>query len=210
MNVANIDEWKRLSFPEKLLYILDSGTQTKIITWLDHGKSFLVVNPDALVRQILCVYFKEVKLSSYDAFEQELHRWGFVKRKLANKEPCTEFRHKKFQRQNKALCKEIRRSLLEANFDGLKRTPNVHGRSLFSHEEVLKDELNRTILEMSSRRRGPSTSSPSFENLYCYEKTMRRMRSIHEKIISVAMRDLKMRQAENEDMQMKINYLSRR
>jgi len=72
MNVANIDEWKRLSFPEKLLYILDSGTQTKIITWLDHGKSFLVVNPDALVRQILCVYFKEVKLSSYDAFEQEV------------------------------------------------------------------------------------------------------------------------------------------
>jgi hypothetical protein len=63
---------ENLSPSNKLLYILDSGVQKHIITWMEHGNSFLVMNTVALVRQVLNVYCKEAKLTSFDSFEQEV------------------------------------------------------------------------------------------------------------------------------------------
>jgi hypothetical protein len=96
---------------------------------------------------------------------------------------------------------------LEHNFDDLKKK-SVNGRASVSDERrCLKNELHRNSLIASLRRRPfnpPSSGNPNFY------KTMIEMRNIHKRVVGIAMRDLIKRQADNKNIQMKINSLRRR
>jgi HSF-type DNA-binding len=81
------------SFPEKLLSsMMAHGVNEDAVAWLPDGKSFVVVNADEFVQQILRPTFKECK---YASFVRKLHRWGFVRLTSGTGTDC--FHHPFFQ-----------------------------------------------------------------------------------------------------------------
>jgi len=65
-----------VSFPLKLQRILDkleAEDNTDIISWLSHGRAFLVHNPDRFVNELMPVYFNQTK---YSSFQRQLHMYN--------------------------------------------------------------------------------------------------------------------------------------
>lgn len=82
------------SFPEKLLSsMMQHAMGDDAVAWLPDGKSFVVVNADLFVEQILRPTFKECK---YSSFVRKLHRWGFVRLTSGTGTDC--FHHPLFQK----------------------------------------------------------------------------------------------------------------
>jgi len=93
---------KATRFPVKLMQVLSSGRYDHIISWTPDGLSFVVKKPTLLVSDVLPLYFKEVK---YTSFTRKLHRWGFVKI-LRGKELSAYF-HKSFRRGHFELATQM-------------------------------------------------------------------------------------------------------
>eukprot|EP00957_Ditylum_brightwellii_P031528 2390705-Ditylum_brightwellii.AAC.1 len=47
-----------------------------IMTWLPHGRAFVILSPSKLVSIVIPLYFKKAK---YPSFLRKLVRWGFQK-----------------------------------------------------------------------------------------------------------------------------------
>ena len=47
-----------------------------IITWLPHGKSFLIKNRKRFTEVVLAAHFKK---SLFPSFTRKLNRWGFIR-----------------------------------------------------------------------------------------------------------------------------------
>jgi len=56
--------------------ILSNETHSEIITWLPHGKAFIVYQKKKFANELLPRYFKQSKFTS---FTRKLIRWGFVR-----------------------------------------------------------------------------------------------------------------------------------
>ena len=52
-------------FPEKLHELLSTEAQEDIVSWLPHGRAFLVRKPKAFTSEIMGKYFKQTKLTSF-------------------------------------------------------------------------------------------------------------------------------------------------
>jgi len=66
----NLDQ----SFPEKLMDILSLESNSHIITWLPHGKSFIFLDQDQFAQDLIPSHFGKCKFAS---FLRKLYRWGF-------------------------------------------------------------------------------------------------------------------------------------
>ena len=129
---------RRDKFPQKLMEILSNEDYAETISWLPHGRSFLIHSPERFTENILPHYFKECKFAS---FTRKLYRWGF--RQISKGPDAESFFHKMFRRDKPELCsvitcgKEIR--------DGC---PELHGginaESLMRLEEA---ELRANVLQ---------------------------------------------------------------
>lgn len=67
----------QVSFPLKLQRILDlleSEGSTDIVSWLGHGRAFLVHDPNRFVSEIMPVYFNQ---SKYSSFQRQLYMYNF-------------------------------------------------------------------------------------------------------------------------------------
>ena len=66
------------------------------IAWADEGRAFIVRNPDAFAREVVPMFFKATKFSS---FTRKLYRWGFrqVNRGTGAMDPIV-FANPNFQR----------------------------------------------------------------------------------------------------------------
>lgn len=64
----------RNTFPKTLKYILSQPTLTSIVSWLPHGRSFLVHNAKKMESEVLPRFFKQTKIKS---FLRQLNKWGF-------------------------------------------------------------------------------------------------------------------------------------
>ena len=62
---------KAKTFPEKLMQAITSHGEEDAVAWLPDGKSFVIVNDDLFVDQVLNKVFKE---SKYSSFVRKLHR----------------------------------------------------------------------------------------------------------------------------------------
>ena len=60
----------------KLLNVLCEEQSIDIISWLPHGRSFIVYDKKKFVESILPRFFKESKFTS---FTRKLNRWGFTR-----------------------------------------------------------------------------------------------------------------------------------
>jgi len=69
---------KKDIFPQKLMEILSDPTLTDIITWLPHGRSFVMIRPDMFTEKVLPKYMPPVDSrtsTKYPSFTRKLNRW---------------------------------------------------------------------------------------------------------------------------------------
>mmetsp|Transcript_46702 Transcript_46702/g.141490 ORF Transcript_46702/g.141490 Transcript_46702/m.141490 type:complete len:403 (-) Transcript_46702:212-1420(-) len=97
------------SFPARLMNMLSDLSVRETITWLPHGRSFVVLRPDVFAESILPHYFPESAVgrgasnkAKYPSFTRKLNRWGF---RQVNKGPDSgAFHHPLFRRDEPAMC----------------------------------------------------------------------------------------------------------
>lgn len=94
-------------FPQRLFEILE-GQYSDIISWLPHGRSFIIIRPDVFSDEVLPRFFPSSDSRSntkYPSFTRKLNRWGF---RQATKGPDTgAFFHPLFRRDQPGLCLEM-------------------------------------------------------------------------------------------------------
>ena len=92
--LARRDKKKRSrNFPEKLMAAMIEHDDERAVAWLPDGKSFVIVNPDLFMDEVLRGDFKQAK---YASFVRKLHRWGFTRLTSGTGTDC--FHHPQFNR----------------------------------------------------------------------------------------------------------------
>jgi hypothetical protein len=64
-------------FPCRLMAILNDPTLSDVVTWLPHGRSFVVLRPDIFTEQVLPKYAPSVdaRAAKYPSFTRKVNRW---------------------------------------------------------------------------------------------------------------------------------------
>mmetsp|Transcript_50150 Transcript_50150/g.121513 ORF Transcript_50150/g.121513 Transcript_50150/m.121513 type:complete len:335 (+) Transcript_50150:170-1174(+) len=99
---------KREIFPQKLHEILADSSLSDIITWLPHGRSFVIIRPDLFCEQVLPKYLPPVDSrgsTKYPSFTRKLNRWGF--RQATRGADTGAFHHPFFCRDQPELCLQM-------------------------------------------------------------------------------------------------------
>jgi hypothetical protein len=69
---------KKEIFPQKLIEILADKSLSDIVSWLPHGRSFVIIRPDRFCEQVLPLYLPPVDSrgsTKYPSFTRKLNRW---------------------------------------------------------------------------------------------------------------------------------------
>jgi hypothetical protein len=69
---------KRAIFPQQLLSILSDDSLSDVVTWLPHGRSFVIIRPDVFTEEVLPKYLPPVDArasTKYPSFTRKLNRW---------------------------------------------------------------------------------------------------------------------------------------
>ena len=69
---------KKEIFPQKLMEILADSSLTEIISWLPHGRSFVIIRPDLFCEEVLPRYLPPADSrgsTKYPSFTRKLNRW---------------------------------------------------------------------------------------------------------------------------------------
>eukprot|EP00804_Cyclotella_cryptica_P019519 CCRYP_006667-RA/>CCRYP_006667-RA protein AED:0.06 eAED:0.06 QI:474/1/1/1/1/1/2/1893/812 len=88
-------------FPEKLMSMLDNETRHRpeVVSWLPHGRAFLVRKPKVFTSEIMPEYFRQSKLTS---FQRQLNLYGF--RRITQGADGGAYYHELFLRGRPNLC----------------------------------------------------------------------------------------------------------
>jgi len=92
------------NFVCKMHAILSRSDLSEIISWLPHGRSWMILNPKKFEKEVLPVYFDHAKISS---FIRQANGWGF--RRLTAGRDRNSYYHPKFLRALPHLCKDMKR-----------------------------------------------------------------------------------------------------
>mmetsp|Transcript_34503 Transcript_34503/g.52141 ORF Transcript_34503/g.52141 Transcript_34503/m.52141 type:complete len:323 (+) Transcript_34503:185-1153(+) len=82
--------------------ILSNEENSDIITWLDHGKGFVIIQKKRFVLEVMPKFFKQ---SKYTSFTRKLNRWGFTR--VSRGPEMGAYYHRLFQRNNLRLCLQM-------------------------------------------------------------------------------------------------------
>lgn len=96
---------KKEIFPQKLMEILADSSLSDIVSWLPHGRSFVIVRPDLFCEQVLPRYLPPADSrgsTKYPSFTRKLNRWGF--RQATRGADTGAFHHPFFRRDQPELC----------------------------------------------------------------------------------------------------------
>lgn len=91
-----------MTFPQRLMDILSNDQVNDVVTWLPHGKAFIIYKKKKFAAEILPKFFKQSKFTS---FTRKLNRWGFTR---VTRGPETgSYFHKYFLRDQPRLCMQM-------------------------------------------------------------------------------------------------------
>lgn len=99
---------KKEIFPQKLMEILADFSLSEIISWLPHGRSFVIIRPDLFCEQVLPRYLPPADSrgsTKYPSFTRKLNRWGF--RQATRGADTGAFHHPFFCRDQPELCAKM-------------------------------------------------------------------------------------------------------
>lgn len=93
-------------FPEKLMEMLDAESiaNPSIVSWLPHGRAFIVRKPKVFTSEIMHNYFRQSKLTS---FQRQLNLYGF--RRITQGVDAGAYYHELFLRGRPNLCMRMNR-----------------------------------------------------------------------------------------------------
>ena len=93
-------------FPEKLMEMLsrESSTNSSIVSWLPHGRAFIVRKPKEFSEDIMHKYFRQTKITS---FQRQLNLYGF--RRLTQGPDTGAYYHEMFLRGRMQLAARMTR-----------------------------------------------------------------------------------------------------
>lgn len=96
---------KKEIFPQKLMEILADTSSSEIISWLPHGRSFVIIRPDLFCEEVLPKFLPPADSrgsTKYPSFTRKLNRWGF--RQATRGADTGAFHHPFFRRDQPELC----------------------------------------------------------------------------------------------------------
>jgi len=111
---SSIAETNKETFPMRLHAILADTSISDVVSWLPHGKAFVVLNPDVFTTQVLPRYIstengtaasKSSTTPKYPSFTRKLNRWGF--KQVSRGGDAGAFSHDLFQRDYPELCRSM-------------------------------------------------------------------------------------------------------
>lgn len=102
--VPLVSETGRISFPMKLFQILSEESNEPIISWMQHGRAWIVHDADKFEKELIPKYFKLTKFSS---FTRQVNGWGF--RRITKGMDKGGFYHELFLRGRSDMCAKMRR-----------------------------------------------------------------------------------------------------
>jgi len=93
---------ERVVFPFKLMEVLSNDNHSDVISWVEHGESFMIHDRKKFVTSVMPNYFKQTK---FESFMRKLSRWGFRKEKHGP--AAGAYYHGLFKRDNPELCLQM-------------------------------------------------------------------------------------------------------
>lgn len=84
------------------MYVLNSNAHPGVISWLPHGRGFIITDKKRLETDILPRYFK---VSKFTSFTRRLNRWEFTIHTMGHKK--SSYFHPKFVRHDPRQCLEM-------------------------------------------------------------------------------------------------------
>lgn len=144
-----------MSFPLKLQTMLDNleaEDNTDIISWLAHGRGFLVHHPEAFVEELMTTYFRQTK---YSSFQRQLHMYSF-QRITAGRDKGAYF-HEHFLRGKPQLCRQMERT--RVNGKGCRKPGNPNAEPNFYQLPPMRPASD--VVTTSNERASVGTASNS-------------------------------------------------
>lgn len=150
-----IDENAKI-FPQRLMEILSEPTNVDAITWLPHGKAFIIINRQKFANNVLPKYFRKTK---YTSFTRKLNRWNFTR--VTRGPELGAYYHEFFQRNSEALCTQMycknerakfavsKDSTKEKNFDTESSKPSQEMSLSMPSDETKSNMPATDLLHMS-------------------------------------------------------------
>ena len=77
-NLESSPRGKREIFPQRLMAVLNDVSLSDVVSWLPHGKSFVIIRPDVFTEKVMPAYFPPVDArgsTKYPSFTRKLNRW---------------------------------------------------------------------------------------------------------------------------------------
>jgi hypothetical protein len=142
------------SFPLKLHCILDkleSEGSNDIISWLPHGRAFLVSNVDRFVEELMPQYFH---MSKYASFQRQLHMYHF--QRITTGRDKGAYHHPSFLRGSSDLCLSMTRTRI--NGKGTRRPGNPEGEPDFYEMDAMPAVPPGSIVEFPTESPEPADS----------------------------------------------------
>jgi len=140
----------QVTFPQRLLQVLDEEEANEIISWLPHGNSFIVYDKKKFVDSILPRFFKESKFTS---FTRKLNRWGFTR--ISRGVETGAYHHEFFRRDNPELCLKMKCQKKH------EKKINTIGQNPKKSSTLMKDKLKKKSVEEVISRTTTISSSTS-------------------------------------------------
>lgn len=153
-NRKNSNKRRAKSFPEKLISILIETPNAEAVNWLPDGKSFVILNPETFIDEVLNKVFKEVK---YASFIRKLHRWGFVRLTSGAGTDC--FHHPLFTRSDPSLAAKICCTTTPQSSEAKKKTAKASHTESFRHAQEYSNSLACMNKPMMVNGNGSGSSS---------------------------------------------------
>lgn len=139
-------------FPQRLMRILSEPDVHSIITWLPHGRSFVIIEPEELAEKVLPKYFPESCVGphqkcKYPSFTRKLNRWGF--RQVTRGPDSGAFHHSLFLRDAPHLCLQMvcqrskRRNSNESSISGAPVSSQHHLLNVYTNQQGMPRLVNQ-------------------------------------------------------------------
>jgi len=129
------------NFPKKLMRLLDDDPNPDIITWLPHGRAFVVLDTQRFLTELHSKYYN-AEAKSIKSFQRKLNMWGY-KRLTGNRDHGAYY-HQLFLRGYPNL---IRKMVLTKRKNGIRPFPNPkHEPNLYMLSELrpLKNNVEKS------------------------------------------------------------------
>ena len=138
-----------MRWPETRLPCKESLIHPEIVTWCSHGRAFIMHKPKIFAAEIMGVYFKQSKLTS---FQRQLNLYGF--RRITQGVDAGAYYHELFLRGRHQLCMRMQRQKVkgvghkqptdvstEPNFYAMKPLPTTSATTQRGNISMVMEEV---------------------------------------------------------------------